>query len=226
MIQSRLLVVCGLAREGRLASGPNVVVVPGGGRRAHLEARLAELDPTRLDAVVSFGLAGALEPAFKVGDVLVPGEIRAEDGSWHEISAELAASWLRAAEAADLTIASRGAMIGIDAPATTTAAKTALRERSGAVAADMESHVAAAFAARHGLPFGVLRVVSDAADRSLPPAAIVAMREDGGIDVPAVLKSLAKQPGQTPALLAVGRDGARAFRSLGRAAFLLLKGRG
>ena len=34
----------------------------------------------------------------------------------------------------------------------------------------MESHVAAAFAAEHGLPFAALRVISDAADRALPRA--------------------------------------------------------
>ena len=85
----------------------------------------------------------------------------------------------------------------------------------------MESHVAAAFAARHGLPFGAIRIVSDGADHVLPPAAGTAMRPDGSIDVFGVVRSLARDPGQIPALIATARDAAVAFRALGRVRGLL-----
>jgi len=62
-------------------------------------------------------------------------------------------------------------------------AKAKLYAATRASAADMESHVAARAARSRGLPFAALRVVSDAADRTLPPAACVALNPSGGIDL-------------------------------------------
>jgi hypothetical protein len=90
--------------------------------------------------------------------------------------------------------------------------KAALGARAAAV--DMESQVAAAAAERHGLRLAVLRVVSDAAGHSLPPAAIAGFREDGGIDVAAVIAALARDPRQLPALLETGRNSSLAFGRL------------
>jgi hypothetical protein len=83
----------------------------------------------------------------------------------------------------------------------------------------MESHIAAKIAARHGVPFAACRVIIDPAERSLPPAALVGMRDDGHPDAFAVIRSLCQQPRQTLALLRVIAD-ARAARSA------LFRGRG
>lgn len=223
--RSSALLICGLAREGKLAAGPDVAVIPSGGSRAALEKRLAELDPARFGAVLSFGLAGALDPALHVGDVVVSRQVRSalEEGSSLPPHA-LAAVWWTALEDRLATLGprvARGAVLGVDAPLATVAAKASSRAASGCVAVDMESHIAAAFAARHGLPFGILRVISDGTGHAIPPAAMAAMREDGGIDAAAVLKSLARDPGQIPALIRTARDGARAFGVLGRVGGLL-----
>ena len=50
------------------------------------------------------------------------------------------------------------------------ACKAALRSETGAAAVDMESHIAAAYAAEAGLPFAALRVISDPATRALAGA--------------------------------------------------------
>ena len=94
------------------------------------------------------------------------------------------------------------------------AGKAALHASTGALAVDMESHVAAAFAAAHGLPFAALRVISDGADRALPRAAQAGMKPDGGMDVLAVLKALARDPRQLPALIRTGLEAEVAFRQL------------
>ena len=52
-------------------------------------------------------------------------------------------------------------------------------QATGAAAADMESHVVARLAAELGLPFAVLRVIADPAEREVPPAALAGMRADG-----------------------------------------------
>ncbi len=105
-------------------------------------------------------------------------------------------------------------------------AKRTARAATGAIAVDMESHIAAAVAVRHGLPFAVARVVSDGADRSLPKAAQAGMAADGSMDIAAVLRALARDPRQLPALIRVGREAETAFRALGRGRDLLGPGIG
>ncbi len=96
-----------------------------------------------------------------------------------------------------------------------------MHDRGGALAVDMESHVAARFAAARHLPLAVLRVISDDARHVLPPAALVAMQPDGGISIPKVLWSIIKKPTQIPALVRTGRASSKAFAELLRCCDLL-----
>ncbi len=73
-------------------------------------------------------------------------------------------------------------LAGVDAPLVAPTEKAALRAATGAAAADMESHLAAAFAATRRVPFAALRVVCDPAERGLPPLAAEALRPDGTLD--------------------------------------------
>jgi len=50
-------------------------------------------------------------------------------------------------------------------------------------------------ARRYRLPFAAARVISDAAHRDLPPAVLVGMKSDGGMDLPAVPALAAGEPG-------------------------------
>jgi hopanoid-associated phosphorylase len=219
-----VLVVTGLNKEARIAAGPGITAIAGGGSPSGLRRRLDGTDPASLGAVVSFGIAGALDPTLRVGDLVLATAVLGSGGP-HSASAPIREAWIRRLGAAN--IAHReGALAGVDAPLMGAADKTALRALTGAGAVDMESHIAAAFAARHGLPFAVLRVISDAAGHSLPHAAGAAMRPDGSVDVLGVLKSLAGDPSQIPALVATARDAAVAFRQLGRVRRLLDLGGG
>jgi hypothetical protein len=99
--------------------------------------------------------------------------------------------------------------------------KAAEKERAhaatGAIAVDMESETAARVALRLGLPFAAARVISDAANRSLPPAVKLGMRPDGGMALWPVLGDLARDPRQLPRLIRTGLEAERAFRALERA---------
>ena len=208
MPQGQILIVCGFTAEARIARGDGVVTIAGGGSSAALAERLAASDPAQFAAIISFGLAGALEPGLKPGDVIIASAIVA--GETRPCSDALRMSW------AHLGFRT-AAIAGVDAPVLTSAAKAALRARTGAAAVDMESHIAAAFAAHHALPFGAIRVISDAADHVLPPVAAHAMRPDGGIAIGAVIAGLVRRPGQLPALLATARDAGRAVKALRQA---------
>ncbi|UFN48017.1 hopanoid-associated phosphorylase [Roseomonas sp. OT10] len=203
----RLLVVTGLRREARILSGPGIETVAGGGDAARLEAVLG--DAVRIArGVISLGIAGALAPGLAPGDWVVAEAVL--DGA-EAIPAD--AAW-RDRLAAALPGARTGLLLGSDTMVADAAAKAARHAATGAIAVDMESHVAARVARRHGVPFAAARVVSDAADRDLPPAARVGMRPDGGMDLPAVLRALAARPGQLPALLRTGWEAERAFCAL------------
>ena len=115
---------------------------------------------------------------------------------------------------------------GVDRPLSGVSEKRALHAESGAAAADMESHIVGRIAAESGLPFAILRVIVDPAERRLPPAALVGMRSDGAIDFRAVLTSLAASPSQLPAVMRLTVDTGRARATLLRCHNLLGPGLG
>ena len=91
------------------------------------------------------------------------------------------------------------------------AAKSDIYQSTGAIAADMESHLVAGAAARLGVPFAVLRCVSDDAASALPPAIAVAMKPDGGLALGAVFMSILRNPLQLPDLLTTSLRFNRAY---------------
>ena len=205
-----IVAVTGLHAEARKAAAVGVVTIAGGGNGARLAQSLEASLASGARAVISFGIAGGLAPGLPAGAVVVAdavsdGESRwGADRSWH--SALLSA----------LPHAVSGTIVGTDAPIAAASRKAELHLVCGAVAVDMESHIAARTAARHGVPFAVLRVIADPAERALPHAALVGMRADGSVDVFAVLRSLARRPADIPALIRTASDARTAFASLGR----------
>ena len=113
------------------------------------------------------------------------------------------------------------AFAGVDAPLADIAGKAAVHRATGAAVVDMESHIVADLAARHGLALAAIRVVTDPARRALPHAATVGMRADGKVDLAAILLSLGKNPGQLPGLIRTGLDARLAFAALLRCRQLL-----
>jgi hypothetical protein len=92
--------------------------------------------------------------------------------------------------------------------------KQSLYRSHGALVADMESHLVARAAARLGIPFAILRCISDEAGADLPPAIAVAMHPDGSLALGAILKSILTNPGQLPTLMRSIAGFSRAFASL------------
>ena len=213
-----ILVVCGLNREAGLVAEPGMVTVAGGGDRKALEARIAALCDRPFAAVISFGLAGSLSPALAPGALVIPSAVRYGETSFSTHSS-VVAHWLETVEGR-MQCPSTDDLEASDVPLLTAAAKHQAAQQ-GAVAVDMESHIAAADAARRGIPFAVLRAISDPADRDLPPLAGTAMRPDGSVDIMGVVAGLARDPRQLPALLRTGRDANAAFRTLRRVRGLL-----
>ena len=109
-----------------------------------------------------------------------------------------------------------GALAGVDHPLMYGDQKLSLFAQTRARAADMESHVVARAAAAAGVPFVVIRVVSDPSNRSLPRAALAGITEDGRIDGGAVAGALLRRPWECMDMLTLALDGAQAMRRLRR----------
>jgi adenosylhomocysteine nucleosidase len=208
-----ILVVTGLVREAQ-SLGAGVIPLISGADCEALRRALEEKAQTPFSAVVSFGLAGGLEPALKPGTMIVASAVVA-GGERRECSTALARMLIEGFAGAG--VATReGLVAGVEAPVMTPQAKAALFRDSGALAVDMESHLAAAFAKRQGLPFAVARAVSDPARRALPPLAAKAVRPDGSVDISYILRELGREPRQLAGLIAAGLDSRAAFATLSR----------
>ena len=216
---SYILAATGLQREAKIIARPGLVAVSCGGHGALLEAALeAQIARERPRGVMSVGIAGALDPGLRVGDVVTGTRLERDGRTFNNIVIPAnAGTHLRnvpemgsRVRGDDGSLKSRPSseseVLGVDLAVTTDTAKAALRAATNAAAVDMESHIAARVAARHKLPFAAIRVISDTAHHDLPPAACVPLRPDGSIDLPRVLVALARQPSQLPALLRLARD--------------------
>jgi adenosylhomocysteine nucleosidase len=202
-----ILAVTGLRREAEIAGGPGVVAVAGGGDAKSLAEKLNALHGD-ITGVISIGLGGGLSPLLKVGEAVIADQVIA--GADHFRCDE---RW-RVSLAAKLPGAHQGPVAASDTILENRGGKAALFAKTGALAVDMESAVAARFAANRKLPFAVLRIISDDADHTLPPAALVAMTPDGGIALGRVLASLLRHPLQVPGLIRTARTSGKAFREL------------
>lgn len=209
-----VLAVVGLSKEARLAAGPGIAVLGTGGDPRRLRATLAEQPSSGLRGVISFGIAGGLDASLAPGDLVVASGIVVDDrrfGTDPAMTARILGMLARSGVhtvSADLT--------GVDQAVLSVAGKAALRARTRAAAVDMESHVAAAFADRHGLPFAAIRAVCDPADRALPAFVATALKPNGDPDILGVLAAVIGRRASIGELVRLARDSSAAFGTLTR----------
>jgi adenosylhomocysteine nucleosidase len=179
--------------------------------RAAAEAAAHALVEAGVSSLMTFGMAGGLDPALKAGSVVLPRELIAEDGtrfaasdSWRERVAA-AVSPLRGVTEGNLLCSTRA----IDTPA----GKAEAFRRTGAAAVDMESAAVAQIACRRNLPFIAVRVIVDTAADTLPPAVVNASRA-GRVQTSRLIAGLMLAPGEIGALIRLAQRYRIAMRSL------------
>jgi len=205
-MQTNIIAVTSLAREAFIARGHGVSVICS--PSASLGAALSAASVPGVSGIISFGIAGGLHPDLVAGNWVVASAVRYGDNIF-----PTDAKWRQ-----ELFRKLPGALIadiaGSDAVVRVPSDKSHLHRTTGAVAVDMESHIAAEIAAERGIPFASCRVIIDSARRTLPPATVLALDANGAVDVPAVLRSIIQTPGQLPDLVRAARDAYVAERAL------------
>jgi hopanoid-associated phosphorylase len=211
----RLGFVAGLKAEARIfADASPWPVAVAGGSAVRAENMAHALAASGAEVLVSVGIAGALLPTLRPGNLLVADAVLGPDGARYPTDLALAEKF----GFPPGLIAVRGAIVGSDVMVTTVRAKADLRDRTGAMAVDMESHGVAHAAASSGLPCLVLRAIADPAERAVPLAATLGMDEEGNTRPAAVARALLGRPGDLPGLVALARDAGAAMRTLRRLA--------
>lgn len=202
-----LIAAAGLDFEADAARGRYVKVVSGLNRRKYLK----ELhDQARAGArgIISFGIAGGISPSLKAGDIVVARDVITANRSFKPC--EIWSASLLAA----LPHAHHLPVYGSLEPLLTVSEKHAVWRATGSATVDVESRDAAEVAAYYGLPYAVLRVVLDPAQRAIPLSALVGVDDTGKTDAKAVVKALVWRPQDLHGMVRLAYDARKANLSL------------
>jgi adenosylhomocysteine nucleosidase len=213
----RLGIIVGLPQEAtilkRVLGKATPLLACASARPVQAAQGAVELIAHGAEVLLSFGFAGGLDPSLRPGDIIVGAGVVGIDGKMRETDDALAQRLCAALDEIDCRWTA-GLVAGADQAVATAAAKQALAARTGAVIVDMESHAVATA----GLPFAILRVVVDPAERALPASVLAAVDSSGHVNMVPLIAGLLRHPREIGSLLALARDNGPARKSLRRAA--------
>lgn len=219
----RIGVITGLAGETdcftSLPPEQRPPLVCAGARAERAAEGAAALIERGCTGLLSFGVAGGLDPELAPGTVIVADQVVSASGERFAVDALLRERLLAALGGEEAPVVA--ALAGSQRAVTGVRGKRALRRASGAAAVDMESLAVARVAAAADVPFAALRAIADDGGREVPPWVAAAIGPDGRARAGVVARGLLAHPWQGAAMLRLGRDFARAMRSLRRVAAAL-----
>jgi adenosylhomocysteine nucleosidase len=193
-----------------LADG-TLLIVSGMGRSAAGDGA-RRLVQAGARALVSFGLAGGLDPALIAGTLVLPREVISPEGG-RLVTSQVWRERLSAAVAASQAVCS-GALLTCHEAIGCAADKALAFRDTGAVAVDMESLAVAEVASSQQLPFIAVRAILDTATDALPRALMAAAAEGGALRIGRLLGSLACTPADLLGLIRLAHGYRAARRAL------------
>jgi adenosylhomocysteine nucleosidase len=193
-------------RTGTLGDRPVVAVATGMGTARATAATERLLDAVPVDRVVVVGITGAIDDDTPIATVVVPEVVvDSASGVAH-----------RPAPLPDFS--PQGTMWSTDELLTDPEVLAGLRDR-GVVSLDMETAAIASVCEGRGVPWSVVRAISDrATDGSVDAEVFALSRPDGTPDPRAVVRYLLRHPGRVPGLVRMARGADRARRAAADAA--------
>ena len=181
----------------------NSLLVLSGMGATNIEAAIDSLSAQNVDALVSFGTAGALHEDSKSGDIIIPENIITTLNQ----SLNIASAWrdniLNNLECCPVKIL-RNDIYTSEKVISTITEKRELNRNTGAIAVDMESALIANAAKNLNIPCLVIRVVVDEVDSVIPTKVLNCTDAYGDVAYARLLMSILKQPGLIRDLLKLG----------------------
>jgi adenosylhomocysteine nucleosidase len=166
----------------------------------------AELSSSKLEAVVSTGFCGALDPSLRECQIVLATSLVREDGSG-------------AAECAMIHASPEGFATGpiasVDRIVGSASDKLAVAQRSGAIAVDMEASGVMERTLRAGLPFYCVKVVTDRADESFAFDLNKMRTSEGRIGRGKIVAYTLSHPNVLPRVMQLKRRAENAAKALG-----------
>ena len=186
--------------RGRIGTTDIVASRIGMGPEAAANATRELLDRVEVDHVVVMGVAGGLAPSARIGVVVIPAVVvDYETGAEYRPSSPILAGVAGAAGVGGMILTTKTAMLD---PA-------GHREwaANGFTAVDMESSGVAAVCLERGVPWAVVRAISDRPDQGIVDDAVVALtRADGTPDPLAVCRFVLRRPWRVADLVTLARS--------------------
>jgi adenosylhomocysteine nucleosidase len=152
------------------------------------------LDATSVDHIVMIGVAGALDPGLRIGDLVVPEVV------WDADTSESHRPVPVQDVATSGTLRTSGVML-------TDAQALAPDRARGVIALDMETAAVAAVSAKHHIAFSAFRAISDRVQDGIVDESTLKMTNaDGSANVWGAVKTIASRPSMLPKLSKLLRD--------------------
>jgi hopanoid-associated phosphorylase len=221
-VQGRLGVVVGLEMEADClrpafpATAQPPLIAISGANSARAGAAAQTLIEQGVSHLLSFGLAGGLDPRHQPGTLIVASCVIAPGGRRFLCDPEWSERLLGVSRDGPGLLITE--LAGSDRPVAGLQEKRRLFEATRATAVDMESHVVAAVAAEARIPFLAIRAIADPAQRAIPRAALAGVAPDGRQQPLAVLVRLLGRPWEIAPLLRLALDSRAAIAALRRVA--------
>ena len=163
------------------------------GMGAHNASQAAQaLIAADVDALVSWGVAGALDPGLVSGDTVLPVQVRdseqhvyATDHAWH---AALKSRLQQQRLFAD------GTILSVQDVQHDVRSKSDLHQATQALAVDMESAAVARMAQNANKPFVVVRTIFDSVSMRIPASSTNATDQYGQVSITKLLGGLIRKP--------------------------------
>jgi len=206
-------VVAALPAEARWLRASALEVRVGGVGADHARRAARAFIADGAKALISWGTAAALAPSLGLGTLILADRVIGDNES---VPLVPDVAWTaRVADALRGVVpVVRGTLACPTQVLRNAKEKRALADRSGAIAADMESAAIGSAAREAGAPWIVVRVVSDAADTVVPTSVVSAIDGSGALSFMRLVGALLQNPGDIAALPALARGMQLAGRTM------------
>jgi adenosylhomocysteine nucleosidase len=188
------------ARQGRLNGEQVVVVANGPGPKLAGAAVDVVKEHQNVDALISTGFCGGLQPSLRACDIFVATEVVG-------VSSALVPASRRNFKS--------GKLLSMDCVVSTAVEKARLG-KTGADAVEMEAAAIGARAKQYNIPFYAVRVVTDTCDEDFPLDFNGMRSHDGRFSRARILAAALRRPGVVfPELIQLNKRTKRAAQALG-----------